>query len=102
MENTETAVQAKEGDNVLWLNTLHGKADVEEGNVIIVDPNRTDTKYTVVWLEGHSSRNDDFGDDRLLAIYDRTAPHATMSVWSGRMRITPAGQKWLQENAAKS
>jgi hypothetical protein len=95
MKLTTKQPVVKAGASVLWLNTLHGRSDVEEGEVLLVTTRAGASQYHVVWLEGHSSRNDSFGDDCLLAVNDSRAPLCEMGPFTGKMHLTAAGQKFL-------
>lgn len=91
--------QAKRGDKVLWLNTLHDRNEVENGDVLFVTSRNGVNRYDVVWLEGYKSRNDDFTDDCLLGVFDPICAVIQVGPFSGPTRLTPAGRKWLDEQA---
>lgn len=89
-------LQAQVGDTVLWLNTLHGVNQVERGEVIITQQGKRRNLYSVVWAEGHHSRNDDFDDGCLLAVADTLkGKFVLMDPYSGHFRVTKAGEQHL-------
>lgn len=86
----------KNGSKVLWLDTLHGRNNVEDGTVIGVWGTPDAPIFGIVWIEGYQSRTDDIGIDRILAVYDPSAPKISLSNFSGRGYLTEAGKKWLE------
>jgi hypothetical protein len=111
MENTNAGAVAateekprydlvKDGAIVLFIaKYIHDdRQHVESGNVIYV----MDGIVGLVWLEGHSSRNEDIKMEELLSVYDPNGPHMKLSVFSGPGHLFPAGKAWLEANAEKS
>lgn len=91
------AKKLKVGAQVLWLDTLHGRNEVESGTVIFVGQ---DGSYVISWLEGYKSRTDDVPHDRILSVQDPKADSISIGGWTGNGVITEAGAAWLASNLA--
>jgi hypothetical protein len=89
----------KDGAIVLFLAKYVGweGLHVETANVIYV----RDGYVGLVWLEGHSSRNEHIKMEELLSVHDKKGPHMKLSVFSGPGHILPAGKAWLEANPDK-
>lgn len=87
----------KDGAIVLFLAKYVGweGLHVETGNVIYV----RDGVVGLVWLEGHSSRNEDIKMEELLSVWDKQGPRMEIFPFHGTGYILPAGQAWLEAKA---
>ena len=70
---------------------------VETGNVLFLF-GENDDKADVLWLDGHSSRNDTVAVSDILSIWDPAGPRMELDVFSGTGYLTEAGVKWLQDH----
>jgi hypothetical protein len=86
----------KDGAIVLFLaKYIHEEGlNVESGNVIYVQ----NGIVGLVWLEGHSSRNEDIKMEDLLSVADKQAPHMEIFPFHGRGYLLPAGKAYLEKN----
>lgn len=86
-------------DGSIILGAFGGRAPdyyVETGNVIRVE--KREGYVSIVWLDGHSSRNDDVKFEDILSIWDKSGPRMELDVFSGTGYLTEAGVQWKQEH----
>jgi len=74
---------------ILWPYRGH----VESGNVIGLF---CAGKASIIWLEGHHSRNEDIPFNDILAVHVKSGPEMTLGGYSGKGYVTRAGMRWLK------
>lgn len=74
---------------------------VETGNVLFLW-GENDEKADVLWLDGHSSRNDTVAVADILSIWDPEGPRMSIHPFSGTGFMTDAGVKWKKEHPEDS
>lgn len=84
----------KENAEVLWVAEMYGRKWVETATVLRVDRGVA----MLLWLDGHSSRNDDVKLEDLLSVYDKKGPEMKLANYSGPGHILPAGEAWLKKD----
>lgn len=91
----------KQDSDVLWLNTLHGANSVEQGTVIFTTKTLKGMVYSLSWLDGHHSRNDDVPVEHILAVADSTGEYHHFPGWSGKCFLTDAGKAYIAGTTSK-
>jgi hypothetical protein len=73
---------------------------VETGHVLFLT-GENDENADILWLDGHSSRNDTVLVSDILSFWDPKGPHMDLHPFSGHGYLTEAGVKWKQEHFEK-
>lgn len=82
---------------IIWFDILHGRNEPEIGTVIGEWEHDGQTMYSIIWLEGYKSRNDDVPPERVFAIFDSAGPALDFGGIVGNGYITEHGQRWLDQ-----